>query len=65
MWVDFGNSVTIFYLPIMFGGGLEYLLEPNLALTFKLRVGPTIRFANGGSDSAFTLNALFGVAYKF
>jgi len=65
MWVDFGNSVTIFYLPIMFGAGVEYLLEPNLALTFKLRVGPTIEFANGGSSSSFTLNALFGVAYKF
>jgi len=27
-------------------------------------VGPTIAFANGGSASNFTLNALFGVAYR-
>ena len=64
MWVTFGDFGA-FYLPIMFGGGLEYLLEPNIALTFKLRMGPTIYFANGGSASSFTLNALFGVAYKF
>ena len=64
MWVTFG-TFNAFYLPIMFGGGVEYLLEQNIALTFKLRVGPTIAFANGGSASSFTLNALFGAAYKF
>jgi len=64
MWVTFGDFHA-FYLPIMFGGGVEYLLEPNIALTFKLRMGPTIAFANGTSDSTFTLNALFGVAYRF
>jgi hypothetical protein len=63
MWVTFGDR-SAFYLPIMFGGGVEYLLEPNIALTFKLRMGPTIAFANGTSASSFTLNALFGVAYK-
>jgi len=63
MWVTFGDFGA-FYLPIMFGGGVEYLLQPNLALTFKLAVGPTIAFANGGSASNFTLNALFGVAYR-
>ena len=64
MWVTFGDF-SAFYLPILFGAGVEYLLEPNIALTFKLRVGPTIAFANGGSSSSFTLNALLGVAYKF
>jgi len=64
MWVTFG-TFNAFYLPIMFGGGVEYLLEPNVALTFKLRLGPTIAFANGTSASSFTLNALFGAAYKF
>jgi hypothetical protein len=64
MWVTFGD-LSAFYLPIMFGGGVEYLIEKNIALTFKLRMGPTIAFANGGSASSFTLNALFGVAYRF
>ena len=64
MWVTFGDA-SGFYLPILFGAGLEYLLEQNIALTFKLRVGPTILFSHGQSASNFTLNALFGVAYKF
>jgi hypothetical protein len=64
MWATFGDFGA-FYLPIMFGAGVEYLIEPNIAITFKLRVGPTIQFANGGSSSGFTLNALFGVAYKY
>jgi hypothetical protein len=62
MWVTFGD-LGAFYLPIMFGGGVEYLIEPNIALTFKLRMGPTIDVSNGGST--FTLNALFGLAYRF
>ncbi|HTS80168.1 MAG TPA: hypothetical protein VMH40_06185 [Myxococcaceae bacterium] len=64
MWVTFGD-LGLFYLPILFGAGVEYLLEPNIALTFKLRVGPTIAFGHGTSASSFTLNALVGVAYKF
>ena len=46
MWVDFGGP-SVFYLPILFGAGVEYLLEPNTALTFKVRVGPTVAFVNG------------------
>ena len=69
MWVEFISgtlsTLSVFYLPILFGTGFEYLLEPNLALTLKLRVGPTIAFAEGQSSSTFTLNALFGVAYAF
>jgi len=52
-------SPSYFYFPIMFGGGVEYLLQPDLALTFKLAMGPTI-----SSFTEFTLNALIGVAYK-
>jgi hypothetical protein len=50
-----------FYIPILFGGGVEYLLQPNLALTFDLKIGPTIATAGG---SAFTLYTMLGVAYK-
>jgi hypothetical protein len=57
---------TGFVLPIMFGGGAEFLLEKNLALTFKLALGPSIVIASGYvGGSAFTLNALFGAAYRF
>jgi hypothetical protein len=52
-------SPSNFFFPIMFGGGVEYSLQPDLALTFKLAMGPTI-----GPSTEFTLNALIGVAYK-
>jgi hypothetical protein len=51
-----------FFIPLLFGGGVEYMLQPNLDLTFKLALGPT--FATSGG-SAFTLQGLAGVAYKF
>ncbi len=50
-------------IPILFGGGVEYFLEKNMALTFNVRMGPLIYTASGfGTD--FALNALFGVAFK-
>ena len=50
-------------IPILFGGGVEYFLEKNMALTFNLRAGPIIYTASGaGTD--FGLNALFGLAFK-
>lgn len=65
MTVNFYAGSTGFNIPILFGGGAEYLLEKNLALTFKLKLGPTIATANGYGGTAFTLYALFGAAYKF
>ena len=62
MWVTFG-SASAFYLPIMFGGGVEYLLEPHIAVTGKVKVGPT--FITNGGGTQFTLYVLAGVAYKF
>lgn len=59
MYVTF--SPGNFFIPLLFGGGVEYLLQPNLDLTFKLALGPTIATSGG---SAFTLQALVGVAYK-
>jgi hypothetical protein len=61
-WVTFG-TFSAFHMPLLFGGGVEYLLEPNLALTFKLRFGPDIGFGDFANTN-FAFNALFGVAYK-
>lgn len=67
MYVTFANGGTGFVLPLLFGGGVEYLIERNLALTFKLAMGPSIVVTSGyvGGSAPFTLNALFGVAYRF
>jgi hypothetical protein len=58
MYVTFG-TYGYFYVPLLFGGGVEYMLQPDLALTFKLAMGPTI-----SSSTSFTLETMIGVAYK-
>jgi hypothetical protein len=57
------GDFNAFYVPLLFGGGVEYLLQPNLALTGKIKVGPT--FITNGGGTQFTLYALVGLAYKF
>jgi len=60
-----GGGVLI---PILFGGGFEYTIDPTLLLTFNLRFGPAIyggsAFA-GASGAVFDMVAQLGVAYKF
>jgi hypothetical protein len=67
MYVLFGSGGygTTFVIPLLFGGGAEYLIEKNLALTFKLKLGPSIVTGNYFGSTKFTLYALFGAAYKF
>jgi hypothetical protein len=56
--------------PILFGGGLEYFISRDLAVNFNVRMGPSI-FPNDdfiryrGRQARFTMEALFGLAYKF
>ncbi|PTL78481.1 hypothetical protein [Vitiosangium sp. GDMCC 1.1324] len=53
--------------PLLLGGGAEYFIDRNLAVTFNLRMGPTIGAYGdfrGRGSARFTLEALFGVAYK-
>ena len=52
-----------FALPILFGGGLEYVVERNLVFTFQLKLGPSI-LTTAGAPAEFTLYALVGLAYK-
>jgi len=64
MFVVFGTSRYDgqLVLPILFGGGVEYFLERNLALTFTLKMGPMIYTASDFTD--FDFQALFGLAVK-
>ena len=62
LFFTFGDF-SAFYIPLLFGVGGEYLIQPNLAITGKVKVGPT--FGTNGFPTSFTLYALFGVAYKF
>jgi hypothetical protein len=57
------GDFNAFYVPLLFGGGVEYLIQPNLAITGKVKVGPT--FITNGGGTQFTLYVLVGAAYKF
>jgi len=62
LYFTFGDF-NAFYILLLFGGGVEYLIQPNLAITGKVKVGPT--FVTNGGGTNFTLYVLAGVAYKF
>ena len=69
MFITFSDGLSndgrggAFYLPLLFGGGVEYLLQPNLSLTFKLALGVTIstNSPNEISSAAFTLETMAGI----
>jgi hypothetical protein len=50
------------YVPVLFGGGVEYAIAQNLLLTGDLRMGPT--FITATSNAMFTLQAKAGVAWR-
>jgi hypothetical protein len=61
LFVTFGDLSSL-YVPILAGGGVEYFIDRRLAVSFNLRMGPSIRTEN--STTAFAMDALIGVAYK-
>ncbi|WP_257459732.1 hypothetical protein [Archangium lipolyticum] len=54
-------------VPILAGVGLEYFVDRNLAVTFNVRMGPSIfpydDFRYRGR-ARFTMEAMFGIAYR-
>ena len=63
MYATFGTGGS-FFIPLLFGGGIEYAIQPNLLLTGKLALGVSIPTLSGAAAS-FAMNFLAGVAYKF
>ncbi|HET9035255.1 MAG TPA: hypothetical protein VFN45_03595 [Myxococcaceae bacterium] len=64
-WITFSPSPVVGYIPILFGGGVEYLVQRDLALTARLKMGPTIVTRSTTRNAFFTLYFLFGIAYRF
>ncbi len=60
--VYFGEGIGPVF-PILVGGGLEYFVNRQLGVTFNVRLGPAV--IPDIDDTEFTLEALFGVAYRF
>lgn len=64
-WITFSPSPVEGFIPILFGGGVEYLVQRDLALTARIKMGPTIGTASRTRNTFFTLYFLFGLAYRF
>lgn len=73
LWVTFGEGGGA-SVPVMFGGGLEYFLDRNMAVTFRMMMGPTIDprvyvrrddRLRRTDDSEFTLESSIGIALRF
>ncbi|WNG60374.1 hypothetical protein F0U59_40945 [Archangium gephyra] len=67
-YVVFGTGGGV-VVPVLLGGGLEYFLDRNLAVSFNVRMGPSVGSYSGFFEdrtrARFTLEALLGIAYKF
>ena len=69
-YVTFGQDGGPVF-PLLVGGGLEYFIDRKLAVTFNVRMGPSLGAYNSTlydvayrGQAAFTLDALVGVAYR-
>jgi hypothetical protein len=59
LWVAFAGAAGV-GVPILFGGGLEYFIDRSMALTFRLKLGPTV----GTFGTSFTFVSQVGLAIK-
>src|SRR3954453_665438 len=61
--VSFSNPAGFLFGP-QFGGGGEYLIDRNLAVTARLRVGPEFAFASSGNATQTGFATMIGLAYN-
>ena len=61
--VSFTNSAGVLFGP-QFGGGAEFLIDQNLAVTARLRAGPEFLLTSHGSSSQVGVTGLIGLAYN-
>lgn len=55
----------VFWLPIAFGGGVEFALDENIHMYFTSDVGPVVLAAEAGSDVDVYYKGELGVTYRF
>ena len=61
--VSFSNPAGVLFGP-EFGGGAAYLIDRNLAVTARVRVGPQFGLNSSGSASQTAFVTLIGLAYN-
>ena len=64
--VGFGQSGGA-VVPLLFGGGIEYFLNPHVALGLSAHAGPAFFTANNSAymRTGLMLDAMLGAAYRF
>ena len=61
--LSFSNPAGFVFGP-QFGGGGEYLIDRNLAVTARFRVGPEFALDSAGTSSQTGFTTLIGLAYN-
>ena len=61
--VSFSNPAGFLFGP-EFGGGGEYLIDRNLAVTARIRVGPQFSLDSSGTSSQTGFRTVIGLAYN-
>ncbi|HYY52755.1 MAG TPA: hypothetical protein VE755_07780, partial [Myxococcales bacterium] len=61
--ISFSNPAGFLFGP-QFGGGGEYLIDRNLAVTARLRVGPRFALDSSGTASQTGFVTVIGLAYN-
>jgi hypothetical protein len=61
--ISFSNPAGFLFGP-QFGGGAEYLIDRNLAVTARFRVGPQFGLTSAGTNSQTGFETLIGLAYN-
>ena len=61
--ISFSNPAGFFFGPQLGGGG-EYLIENNLAVTARVRAGPEFGLNTAGTGSQTAFTTLVGLAYN-
>jgi hypothetical protein len=60
---SFTNPLGVIFGPL-FGVGGEYMIDRNLMVTARVRMGPEISLDHTGSNTQLGLQTLIGVAYN-
>jgi len=61
--ISFTNPFGVVFGPLVGVGG-EYLVDRNLAVTARVRVGPEISLDHNGSSNQLGLQTMIGIAYN-
>ncbi len=63
--LHFSPSPVVGRFPVLFEGGLEYMLSTALNVHVLFGIGPDIWVGDGGSNTELYVNGILGISYRF